>query len=345
MARFLERVLIRKEHVARSPRRISARRARPALERLEERCNPIIAILIGHPAAIVQVNPQPLPPIVMVDFQLLNLPLWDSAPVQVTNAHFDLQGRFSQTGEWSAAAGAAPTHWSLEVMYSLAGKYSESSHPPDPAMPATIAASYQMSGAVRLILTIDQPVGKTEVVAESSIMQYLGTAQGTGQGARPQESVSFNFTAIATKDIAQTSGKGPSRSFLVLKDWTENSTDIVFCKYCGTGAPAILGSFTRQAQIYESVTPANPPGTGAPQNAATLIDSVFNDAGTFQTAVQPSGLLPGVCLLNGQTLSMGQLEETITLPSTVGSTPTTEMISELFAEHSNFQSLFIELDS
>lgn len=108
---------------------------------------------------------------------------------------------------------------------------------------------------------------------------------------------------------------------------------------------AILGSFTRQAQIYESVTPANPPGTGAPQNAATLIDSVFNDAGTFQTAVQPSGLLPGVCLLNGQTLSMGQLEETITLPSTVGSTPTTEMISELFAEHSNFQSLFIELDS
>jgi hypothetical protein len=339
MARFLQRVLNRKENLPRSSRQSIARRARPTLERLEERWNPIIAILIGMPSAIVQMNPGPLPPIVLLDFQFSNSPPLGSAPVHVTDSRFDLLGHFTQMGESSTAAGAAPTHWSLDVLYSLAGKFSENSQPASAGTPATFTVSAEMSGPVFSRLTIDQPGGKNEVVSEGALMQYSVAGQGIGEGGLPKETITFNFQALALRYMAQTSGNGPSQSFLINLGWTGTTSVMVSFEQGAPSAPVILGSFTEKYQINESVTPVNPSGTGAPPNADTLIDALFSAAGSYRTVVQPSDLLPDATVLKGQTLSLGQLNETITPPPVNGSTAPIEMVSESSMEQSNFHDL------
>jgi hypothetical protein len=157
------------------------RRPHLEIEALESRWAPAGVGLALVPRPVVEVNPQPLPPgaIVQFDAQPVFSKLIPPGPPTFTDVSFQLNGQFSESGQQippgPTTMQAGPTQsWSLTAVYSLEVHVQETLVPPGPPIapagptaippgppiiPGTLDITYSVEGSVDSVLTVTQMAG------------------------------------------------------------------------------------------------------------------------------------------------------------------------------------------
>jgi hypothetical protein len=200
MPRFLHRLLAPAGPKARSSPLSRVRRPRPRIEALEDRMNP--AGLTFVPFSVLAVNPQPLPPSALVQFNPLpdvnNLP---STPGSFQNP-IAFQGSFQQT---ITPSPSTTTAGKLTINFSLKGSVSGTVMPPTAAGPGTFTAMYTITGtATETIYLPGTTILSQYPWAISTAITESGTVSGPLNAASSTAIVTDPMTFSATIGLKQT---------------------------------------------------------------------------------------------------------------------------------------------
>src|SRR5947209_12829392 len=251
---------------------------RPRLEFLEDRATPS-AGLDFVPFSTVAVNPSPVPPTALIQFN----PLPNLIGIPAAGATFQspvhLQGTFHQTLMAPTTTGGPVTGTAvrLDVAYSLTGSDSGIAKPADPTSttPGSFTADYNLAGTVTETLTIPGATATTKPTVWAIITKLTekGTVSGPLNrivtGTPVVDEMTFNSTIGLTQGQAKlsTTAAGSTR-------WSVESMIQSTGKFEVNPVPPITTSgvipvvttpFALQNQITESLAPV--PATGTPPPA------------------------------------------------------------------------------
>jgi hypothetical protein len=306
------------------------------IERLEDRLAP--AGLDFVPIAAVSVNPQPLPPSALVEFDPLLQMSTIPATAQSIKSPIHVQGHFAESGQITEpAAAAAPISWSLEVFYTLAGQASENLLPQGPTgQQSTIKASYKAAGQMVTALTIEGAGGTQQTLQIDGI-----TVQGSLDGTIPPTDpvVKKHVMNVKYENITVVTGVTFSPSF---GSWLRQTRSDSSGTVVETEQPATVGgtgvslaaSFSQRDGITTCLMPLTP--IGHPPNPCYQIDGVWSAAGSVTENLVSPG--PPV-VLAGPVQYEGGISETITSPSTAAGGGVTQSLTQDSMNNGNYRNV------
>jgi hypothetical protein len=302
------------------------------------------------PFSVVAVNPSPVPPTALVQFN----PLPDLSGIPAAGTMFQkpvhVQGTFHQTlaPVTSAANPVAPPPVKLDVTYDLTGTESGAAKPPDPASttPGTFSAQYNLTGTITEALTIPK-LTNTQPPTIWTIKTTL-TEQGTVTG--PLNRATSNTPPVDVMSFSATVGLNQvqyqiptTANFPTL--WNVQSTIQSAGKFqvtpgaATTSTAAVTTPFSLQDQISQSLAQVS--ATGTPPTAPIKVTAVDNASGTVTT---PPPVLSNTSVLKpfaGTTQYKQQLSETITVPPSPTQPGYTVNVTQAFDTNGLFQSFNI----
>jgi hypothetical protein len=326
-------------------------RRRPRLECLEDRATPSVG-LDFVPFSTVAVNPSPVPPTALVQFN----PVPDLFGIPGAGAMFQdpihLQGTFHQTlTAPSATAGPArSTPVVLDIVYNLTGSDSGAAVPADPttATPGHFAAEYNLAGTVTETLTI--PAASATVLPTVWAIMTRLTENGTVTGPLNRivtgtpvvDEMTFDstigLTQVQRKLSTTSAGSTPWSVQSDIQSTGKFEVNPVPPPTTTAGAVAVVTTpFTLQNQITESLAPV--PATSAPPPAPIKVTAVDNAAGTVTKYMRPLANSTAPLFLTGATQYRQQLTETITIPPSPTQPGYSVTVSQPFDTTGVFQSV------
>ena len=271
MPRFLHRLFARDRR-----RTASGRRARPQVEPLEVRANP--AALSFVPMSVVAVNPQPLPPTALVQFN--PLPILSDIPSagQTVQTPIQIQGTFKQTllpTSIPVPPGPPITSGTLTMTYNLTGTVTETV-----TSTGAYSATFTLKGQVAEFLRPPGLIGQPAWSITTAISEKGIVSEPTLASADFKEQISLVQTE---KPVTATTGVTP---------WVVRSTVLSSGTfYLNTVSPAPITPFNATDQITESLTPVTPLASLPPP--PTLISATSTQAGSVTESVSPPTLAAG----------------------------------------------------
>jgi hypothetical protein len=309
MPRFLHRLFARDRR-----RTASGRRAPPQVEPLEVRANPVALSFV--PMSVVAVNPQPLPPTALVQFN--PLPVLSDIPSasQTVQTPIQIQGTFKQTllpTSIPVPPGPPITFGTLTMTYNLTGTVTETV-----TSTGAYSATFTLTGQVTEVLQPPGLVGQPAWSITTMISEKGIVSEPTLASADFKEQISLVQTE---KPVTATTGVTP---------WVVRSTVLSSGTfYLNTVSPAPITPFNATDQITESLTPVTPLASLPP--LPTLISAASTETGSVMESVYPPGPIV-VPTVTGTTQYQEKLSETIIPPS--GGTQT---LTEAFDTSGAFQ--------
>jgi hypothetical protein len=336
MPRFLPRLR------ARGRRPLAASR-RLRLQELENRTTP--AGLDFVPFSTAAINPSPVPPTALIQFN----PLPDLSGIPAAGTTFQkpvhLLGSFQQTltPVSSAANPVAPPPLKLQVTYSLNGSESGAAIPPGPTSttPGTFNVQYNLTGTITETLTIPG-ISNTQPPTIWIITTKL-SEQGTVAG--PLNPATTNTPPVDVMNFSSTIGLNQVQFQIPATAnhptlWDVQSTIQSTGKFQVSpgvnSTAAAVTPFSLQNQLTESLAQIS--ATGTPPSAPIKVTAVDNATGTVTA---PLPLLSNTSPFNsfaGTTRYGQQLTETITVPPSPTQPGYTVTVTQAFDTNGLFQS-------
>jgi hypothetical protein len=309
-------------------------RRRPELEVLESRLTPAATSLVLVPRPVVEVNPQPLPPGAVIEFdaQPLFAHVVPPGPTQVTDTTFHVEGALHESGQVEQPPG--PGRWSLDAEYNLTVRVHETIVPPGPPIaptgvggsPGSVILTYAVTGVVNSILTVTPGGDNSQTVLHSDQenLTTTGSIAGTLSFPDPSKGQQMDLTGQALTNITNTGTvhKLPGRPRFgtitlergVVRDqslynWQQNLQS--------NGAVSTIELFaflTDQLEQRVQLIPGD-----APPSTFTIAAEVHGTGSLAETLVPPG---PSGLLLTGAIQSEGRLDETVTTATPGGASQT-----------------------
>jgi hypothetical protein len=298
------------------------------------------------PMSVVAVNPQPLPPTALMQFNPLpglNGLLSSTGTIQIP---VDLHGAFQQSIASPSATGTppvAPGH--LLVIYDLQGAVSEAVTPATSAtQPATLAGTFHLTGTLTEIFSppgqLTQPpwVIRTTFGEQGSFSGPLNVPTTAGMPAIDPIAFTSQVTLGQTETRIATAAAGST-------PWSVQSTLAAAGTFMEQAGPPVTPTvlpaatpFTVADQITEHLTPVT---TTTPPPAPITIAAMFDAAGTVSTFSFPPNpiVLPGSGA--GFTQYTEHLTETITTPPSPTNPGSTQTVMFMYSTAGTFQSFLI----
>jgi hypothetical protein len=313
----------------------SAHRQRPRVEALEDRWAPAVGLALV-PRPVVEVNPQPLPPgdVVQFDAQPIFSNLLPPGPSQFTDMSFQLNGQFSDNGQQvsSGPTGVSPNPlpWSLAGVYSLKVHIHETLVPPGPTViPGFFDVTYTVEGSVDSVLTVDQTeagaapqeivtISRERLVSHGEILGTISPADSAGG-----QQIAFIVHSVATyenndRSHVSITGQRQHEPVTLVRGIThdESFSNWVESLQSSPGSDvvaAIDANFSVTDHLNEALlirAPLHPPNP-------CIFDTVLSGTGSrLEIVVRKAGGEQGSFDLNGSAQDQANLNEIITLLST-----------------------------